>query len=227
MSAAPGWAERQCVPAHRSTDTSAQPRHQGQLRGEPAKGRPHVFTGRCHGDPFPLPYFQSDELRPYREHGVRVLARRCNEVVNALNFLDAPYGPLRRYCPRLALNAAQQAIHLRVAQRVAAFGSPPAMDGRAALLSVLRSKDLYSQSDVAVEPYDPSRFSVLSSGIVASPLRERLGQADRLLLDNAASRIVLPAAEWGRRCEAGEVTPVYPYWDVRLRRSPARRLQLV
>ena len=100
------------------------------------------------------------------------------------------------------------------------------MDGNAALLALLRSKDVYSKSDVTVQPYDPSRLQVFTSGITASSLRDRLPAVDQKLLDHARSRILLPPGEWDRRCDAGEVHPIYPYWDVRLRRSASLRLHL-
>ena len=57
---------------------------------------------------------------------------------------------------------------------MATFGPRPGEDGRSALHALLKSKDLYSTSTCAVQTYDPSKFTVTSSGIVAGSLRARL-----------------------------------------------------
>jgi hypothetical protein len=43
---------------------------------------------------------------------------------------------------------------------------------------------------------------------------------------DAATLIERPQAEIGALVDAGEITPVVPYWDIVLRKSRSKRLQL-
>ena len=113
-----------------------------------------------------------------------------------------------------------------VERRVASFGARPCLDGRSALHALLKSKDLYSTSTLTVKTFDPKIFTITSSGVVAAPLRDRLPPEGLELMDQARRRIFRSARDWNQRQESGEVPPIYPYWDVRLRQSPALRLKL-
>ena len=117
-------------------------------------------------------------------------------------------------------------MHARISRRVEAYGPRPECDGESALENLLRSKDLYSAAPTPVRPYEPHKFKVLSSGIVATPLRDRLPPDGRIMMDQANTLICRPQPEVDRMIESGEITPVYPYWDVVLRRSRRKRLDL-
>ena len=73
-----------------------------------------------------------------------------------------------------------------MARRVSAFGERPGSDGRAALHDLFKPQDLYSTSALTVKPYGPSKFTVTSSGIVATSLYGRLPTEGQALMGSAA-----------------------------------------
>ena len=156
------------------------------------------------------------------------MVRRADECVRALNSLDAPSVPLRSFGPALQPNAAQSSVLDRVMRKVERCGKPPRdMDGCAALSSLLKSKDMYTESAVNVKPYRADKFSVLHSGIQALPLRPRLPDVGVHFYDNADTLICRTAEETEALVDNNDIEPVYPYWDVVLRRSRVKRLDLL
>lgn len=154
-----------------------RPSHMGMLRGQEAPGVVHTLTGRAHDDKFPLPLLDSCRglagPRLPRIAG-RCFMGRCNRVVTPRNSLDAPCMPLRAFAPPMRWNAAYQSALLRVARRVQGNGPPPALDGRAALIDQLKAQYPYSGASSEAMSYDPGKFGVLQSGILARHLRDRL-----------------------------------------------------
>jgi hypothetical protein len=86
---------------------------------------------------------------------------------------------------------------------------------------------MYTSAPCNVKPYCPEKFGVLSSGILARPVRPRLPPIGQHFMDHAYRLICRPPDEVERLIEAGDISPVYPYLDVRLRRSRSSRLQLL
>ena len=229
MTAPDGRVRERRVSPERRFDLPPRPSDFGLVRGPAAVGVPHTLSGRCHGDPFPLPPLRSCRLasRPGASAPVcRAVARHADGALRALNSLDAPTMPLRSLVPDLTPTLPQLSIIDRVLRRVASFGPPPPIDGRSALADILKSKDIYSGSDVPVRPYNPAKFSVLTSGIEAKPLYDRLPPIGQHFMNHASSLICREPAELERLVDAGNIQPVYPYWDVNLRHRRQLRLDL-
>ena len=144
----------------------------------------------------------------------------------ALNDLDAPLAAARRLASALPANAAQASVLQRVHQRVAAFGEPLGGDGDDALRSILKSKDIYSARPTPVRPYEARLLKVLDSGIRPLPIRSLVPDSLLPLIDHPERFIYRSQAVLDAMVEAGELAPVYPFWDVNLRRDPELRLDL-
>ncbi|CAK0861131.1 unnamed protein product, partial [Prorocentrum cordatum] len=191
------------------------------------RGRGRGRAGRAHGDPFPLPLLGRStprEVLPLSlSSGVR---RRCNQAIMALNDLDAPLAAARRLASVLPANAAQASVLQRVHQRVAAFGDPIGVDGDDALCSLLKSKDVYSGRPTPVRPYEPRLLKVLDSGISPQPIRSLVPPWLLPLINEPEKHIFRSQAVLDSMVEAGELPPIYPYWDANLRRDPVLRLGL-
>ena len=201
----------------------------GLLRGGAGIGAPRTLAGRAHGDPFPLPPLSSCDLAlpPSCPRAVgAALVRRGDERVRSLNALDATSVPLQQFCPGLRPTAAQTSILDSVLRRVATFGKPPEVNGPGALSQLLKSKDMYSGSPVAVRPFVAEKFSVLHSGIRALPLRERLPPLGQHFVDHANSLICRPQDELNALVDSGHIQPVTPFWDMNLRHRRSVRIDL-
>ena len=169
--------EQRVSPERCLPQTRCRPSHFGLLRGPAAAGAPHTLTGRAHGDPFPLPMLGScGAAAPSRKFGVgrAAVSRRADEVLSALNSLDAPTAKLRSFAPSLPPTQSQCSVIDRVLRRIGRLGPPVQMDGPTALHALLKSTDVYTSAPCAVKAYYPEKFGVLSSGIEARPLRPRL-----------------------------------------------------
>ena len=228
MTPAARAAERRRSPRRRSAnDSSAVWFSGGRTRGPAAEGAPRFLTGRAHGDPFPLPLLgratPTGALPGTLSCGVR---RRCNQAIMALNDLDAPLAAARRLASALPANAAQASVLQRVHQRVAAFGEPPGVDGDDALRSILKSKDIYSARPTPVRPYEAHLLKVLDSGIRPLPIRSLVPASLLPLIEHPERFIYRSQAVLDGMAEAGELPPVYPFWDVNLRRDADLRLGL-
>ena len=95
-----------------------------------------------------------------------------------------------------------------------------------AFAQALKSKDLYSLDQCTVRPYDRSKLKVLKQGVTPLPLRPRLPPDSQQTLDNLWSTVVRSDREVELMLEAGEATPVVPYWDASLRGDRAARVSL-
>ncbi|CAK0884216.1 unnamed protein product [Prorocentrum cordatum] len=162
-------------------------------------------------------------LPPGTSRGVR---RRCNRAIMALNDLGAPLAAARRLASALPANAAQASVLQRVHQRVAAFGEPLGEDGDDALHSILKSKDIYSARPTPVRPYEAHRLKILDSGTRPLPIRSLAPGSLLPLIDHPERYIYRLQAVLDAMTETGELAPVYPFWDVNLRREPKLRLDL-
>ena len=84
----------------------------------------------------------------------------------------------------------------------------------------------YSAASSPVRSYDPGKFTVLTSGIVAQPMYDRLPPEGRHIMDYPERYIYRSPAEIENLTQTGEIQPIYPYWDMVLRHSRAKRLLL-
>ncbi|CAK0812480.1 unnamed protein product, partial [Prorocentrum cordatum] len=145
-------------------------------------------------------------------------------AIMALNDLDAPLAAARRLASVHPANAAQASVLQRIHQRVDAFGDPLGMDGDEALLSILKSKDVYSGRPTPVRPYEPHLLKILDSGIRPLPIRSLVPDSMLPLINEPEKFIFRSQSVLDGMVESGELPPVYPFWDVNLRRDPALRL---
>ncbi|CAK0850366.1 unnamed protein product, partial [Prorocentrum cordatum] len=183
--------------------------------------------GRARGDPFPLPLLDRTTPTGALPGGISSGVRwRCNQTIMALNDLGAPLVAARRLASAFAVNAAQASVLQRGHQRVAAFGDPLGVDGDEALLTLLKTKDMYSARPTPVRSYEPHLLKVLDSGIRPLPFRSLAPASLLPLIEQPERYLYRSQAVLDTMVEAGELAPARPFWGANLRGDPTLRLDL-
>ena len=94
-------------------------------------------------------------------------------------------------------------------------------------MSLLRVRNLYENRPSTVETFDADRLNVLRGVAPPLPLVSRLHGEPLDMYRRFDECIELGAVELDEAVNAGELLPIRPYWDVRLRRDRGLRIWLL
>ena len=83
----------------------------------------------------------------------------------------------------------------RIHSRVSTVGPESVVSDSDCLHDIVKARDLYSGASCSVRPYEPAKFKVLSPGVCAKPLYDRLPACGRQLMDACETAILRPQRE--------------------------------
>ena len=192
-----------------------------------------------HGDIFPLPVPSVAEVLPpgaprYAVQRRRQKVRReslVRDAVRGLNALaaDSVRVPLPRTSDSILPvrpNACQESALEHVRSCISGIESPPAgLSGARALRELFKSDSLYEAPGCVVQPFDPERFSVLSSKLVPRPIVDLAPDAVRGAFLDPDLHVRRGTLEMEAACEGTE--PIRVYWDEQLRTDRALRIKFI
>lgn len=176
---------------------------------------------RRHGDPFPLPRLR-EELGT--SSAATSLRQRADDAFKTLNELAAvPFDQTDR-TSSTPLTQVQSWMVEDILRRITQHGPAPEMSGQAALDEIVSSDYLYAQEANHLVEFDISRSKVLQRKAEPSLTVDLSSTEARTYLDNFRDLIERPAHE----LESPELQSSMPtpYWDPRLKKSRARRVEL-
>ena len=154
---------------------------------------------------------------------------RVSEAVHSLNCLlvsgaGAAKAPGRRQTDELT--AGQSQVFARLRHQVGQFPRDPVQRAdREALLELLKRSSFYDSAESTVARFEWGKLNLLGGTVPSQPLRDRLPEAARDLYDRASVAIEKSAGEVECQIASGEIMPIQPYWDVRLRSDGRLRLR--